>query len=78
MFPQKRCETTAWLRALMVKTEQRTGVRWFFAAEQKQLAGLLQQTSISDALTLRANIVDSPHDQPQLVGKVSALICAQF
>lgn len=33
------------------------------AAQQKQLATLIQQTSISDAVTLRANIVDSPHDQ---------------
>lgn len=46
------------------------------AAQQKQLSTLLQRTSISEALTLRANIVDSPHDQspPHFVGKVSDLI----
>lgn len=48
------------------------------AAQQK--ASLLQQTWIREALTLRANIVDSPHDQspPLFVEKGTNPVSAQI
>lgn len=59
----QRCEMTGWTPGAHSENWAAHSRQMVPAAHQKQLATLLQQTSISGALTLGANTVDGPHDQ---------------